>query len=88
MPATDLESLSPGRRRGELAMLTLRLSRGLNFAEFTERSGCDARTVFANPLGRLIQHGLLTVDQTAARLTERGLELADAVAMEFLDLPE
>lgn len=88
LPVIDLESLSPGRRRGELAMLTLRLSGGLNFADFAERSGCDARTVFADPIRRLLQHGLLVVDQTAARLTDRGLELADAVAAEFLDLTE
>lgn len=88
LPVTDLESLSPARRRGELAMLALRLSRGLNFADFAARTGCDARTVFNEPIQRLLRHGLLTVDQTAARLTDRGLELADAVAAEFLDLPE
>ncbi len=88
LPATELESLSPSRRRGELAMLTLRLSGGLNFADFADRTGCDARAVFAEPIQRLQQHGLLTIDQTAGRLTDRGLELADAIAAEFLDVAE
>ena len=53
LPATDVESLTPERRWGELAMLQLRLSRGIDFADFAARTGRDAREVFAEPAGRL-----------------------------------
>ncbi len=87
LPAIDIETLTPSRRLGELAMLNLRLAVGLNFAEFTGRTGREAREVFADPIQRLTRHGLLLADSTALRLTNRGLEVADAVAAEFLDPP-
>ena len=40
-------SSRPRRRAGELAMLMLRLTRGLNFADFAARTGFDARALFA-----------------------------------------
>jgi oxygen-independent coproporphyrinogen-3 oxidase len=83
-PAVDVETLSPARRAGELAMLMLRLSRGLNFADFAARTGRDALREFAGRIGRLADVGLITVDDTAVRLSRTGLNVADAVAAEFL----
>jgi len=82
LPATDVETLSPEQRRGELAMLRLRLARGLNFADFAARTGCDAREVFSDQIDRFSRVGLLNVDAECVRLTERGLNVADAVAAE------
>jgi oxygen-independent coproporphyrinogen III oxidase len=84
LPAIDVERLSPLKRAGELAWLMLRLERGLNFADFADRTGLDARTHFADPLARYVPAGLLRLDPDAIRLTPRGLELADALAAEFL----
>jgi oxygen-independent coproporphyrinogen-3 oxidase len=84
LPAADVETLSPARRQGELAMLQLRLARGLVFADFAAHTGCDARTIFAEPIERLSKVGLLNVDDACVQLTERGLNVADAVAAEFL----
>ncbi|HEX8521876.1 MAG TPA: radical SAM family heme chaperone HemW [Tepidisphaeraceae bacterium] len=86
LPATDVEVLSPTQRAGELAMLRLRLSRGLNFDDFAARTGFDARALYASIIPRLIEHGLLVSDDHTLCLSERGLELADAVAAEFLDV--
>jgi len=85
LPAIEAETLTPAARHGELAMLMLRLSRGLNFSDFADRTGRDARKLFAEPIERLVPNGLLSIDQTALRLTDRGLEVADAVAAEFLN---
>jgi oxygen-independent coproporphyrinogen III oxidase len=82
--AMETEHLSPRRRAGELAMLTLRLSRGLAFDEFAARFGLDGRMLFAEPAGRLSRLGLLDMDDAGARLTDRGLAVADSVAEEFL----
>lgn len=86
LPAVDVEHLSPRRRAGELAMLLLRLSCGLNFAEFAARTNMDARALFADPIQRFSQVGLLTVDSSGVRLTEKGLVVADALAAAFLAL--
>jgi oxygen-independent coproporphyrinogen III oxidase len=85
LPAADVETLSPAHRWGELAMLNLRLSRGLNFADFASRSGQDARIFFAEPIDRLAKLGLIVVSDDAVRLTTAGLNVADAVAAEFLE---
>ena len=84
LPATDVEQLTPSQRAGELAMLLLRLTDGLNFAAFADRTGRDARQLFAAQIDQLAPTGLITVDDRAIRLTERGLGVADAVAAEFL----
>ena len=85
LPAIDVEHLSPQRRAGELAMLMLRLAGGLNYSEFAQRTGYDARDIFAEQIKRFARVGLLTADENAVRLTETGLNVADAVAAEFLD---
>jgi oxygen-independent coproporphyrinogen-3 oxidase len=84
IPAIDVERLTPMQRAGELAWLMLRLERGLNFADFADRTGLDGRTHFSDPLTRFVPAGLLRIDPDAIRLTPRGLELADALASEFL----
>jgi oxygen-independent coproporphyrinogen-3 oxidase len=85
LPATDVEQLSPRRRAGELAMLMLRLERGLNFAAFSDRIGLDAPQLFREPIDRLGRLGLIQADGQTVRLTDAGLNVADAVAAEFLD---
>jgi oxygen-independent coproporphyrinogen-3 oxidase len=85
LPAIDVETLSPIRRAGELAYLQLRLSRGIEFADFTARTGCDARALFARQMQQLSHNKLLDVDFIGMRLTEAGLNVADAIAAEFLE---
>lgn len=84
LPVTDVESLPPEQRAGELVMLRLRLERGLDLRDFAGRTGFDAHALYAEPLRRLSDLGLIEVDPNRVRLTEKGLEVADAVAREFL----
>ncbi len=84
LPATDVEHLSPATRRGELAMLMLRLAGGLNFDVFATRTGCDARSLYRDTIDRFTRVGLLETSENAVRLTEAGLSVADALASEFL----
>jgi len=88
LPAIDVEQLAPPRRAGELAMLMLRLSRGLNFADFSARTRFDARRLFADPIERFARVGLLHADETAIRLTDAGLSVADSLSAEFLAAAE
>jgi oxygen-independent coproporphyrinogen-3 oxidase len=87
LPATEVEVLTPDRRAGELAMLMLRLTPGIDFADFAGRTGYDAREIYPDQLRQLSSAGLITVDGRGFRLTEAGLNVADAVASEFL-LPD
>jgi coproporphyrinogen III oxidase-like Fe-S oxidoreductase len=79
-----VEELTPIRRAGELAMLMLRLASGIDYADFTARTGLDARTVYAEQIERFGRVGLLIAGSSAICLTETGLNVADAVAAEFL----
>jgi coproporphyrinogen III oxidase-like Fe-S oxidoreductase len=72
------------RRAGELAMLMLRLSQGIRYDAFAQRTGHDPCELFAETIGRLAPVGLVRADADAIRLTERGVNVADAVAAEFL----
>ena len=84
LPATDVEKLSPQQRAGELAMLRLRLSAGIEFADFADRTGRDARIDYADQFERYGKAGLIDVNDQRAKLTERGWDLADAIAGELL----
>ena len=84
LPATDVEQLTQLQRAGELAMLMLRLTRGIEFAEFSGRTGRAAQQLFDDPIERLSKLGLIRIDPDAIRLTEAGLDVADAVSAEFL----
>ncbi len=84
LPAADVEQLGPRQRAGELAMLMLRLERGLDLAFCSERSGVDAAAVFGPTIDRWVGGGLLTVSDGIVRLTRRGIEVADGVAGEFV----
>ena len=88
LPAADVETLTPGWRAGELAMLMLRLERGIEFDAFAARTGRDARHVFRDQIERFAPVGLITLDASSIRLTEQGINVADAIAAEFLDVPD
>ena len=85
LPAVDVEVLPPCRRAGELAMLLLRLTRGLSFDEFAGRTGLDARKIYADQIDKLARVELIRVSESGFALSERGFELADAIGAEMLD---
>ena len=84
LPAADVEQLTAAQRAGELAMLMLRLERGLDLAFCSRRTGVDAAAAFGPVMDQLGGAGLLTVSDGVVRLTRRGIEVADAVAGEFV----
>src|SRR6185437_16992146 len=86
LPAIEAEHLIPRHRASELAMLLLRLSRGLNFADSANRTNFDARSLWRETIDRYTRAGLLAVDTESMRLSESGLAVADSLASEFLDL--
>jgi oxygen-independent coproporphyrinogen III oxidase len=84
LAAAEVEHLSKRKRAGELAMLQLRLARGLNYSDFSARTGQDACVIFAEVIDRLRPSGLLQTGEAGIQLSDQGLAVADAIAAEFL----
>jgi oxygen-independent coproporphyrinogen-3 oxidase len=81
----ERERLRPRARAGELAMLRLRTRAGIPLAAFRAATGFDAPALFAAAIAAHGAAGLLERTETHLRLTERGLDLADAVIADFVD---
>ncbi len=84
LSAADVERLSPTQRAGELAMLMLRLGSGFDFDFCGRQTGVDATALFAATAERMSALGLVTSAEGVVRLTRRGVDVADAVAAEFV----
>ena len=88
-PRAHIERLDFGRRVGEAAMLALRTSGGIEYADFTRRFGVDARAIFDAARKKCSAAGLIEDGAAGVRLNTRGRLLANSVCAEFLapDLP-
>ncbi len=84
LPAIDVEHLSPARRAGELAMLMLRLTNGIEVDQFRRVLDQDPIELFHDVVDRFTRAGLLRTEDRHIRLTDAGLPVADALASEFL----
>lgn len=83
--ACGTETIDRRTARGETMMLGLRLLReGVVHTAFAARHGRDPREAFAAELGELEGLGLLTVDDEATKLTQRGLMLGNQVFARFV----
>lgn len=83
-PRADEERLDAGERIGEAAMLALRTANGIRDDDFHERFGVSIRTIFATPIKKCREAGLLEESDQGVRLTARGRLLANAACAEFL----
>lgn len=83
-PVDFSERLAPEKRARETAVMNLRRRRGIDFAEFERHTGFDARRLFAEELRGLAAEGLMEVDAQGARLSRKGLVVADSVLSELV----
>ena len=81
---SERETLRDAAKSGEAAMLALRTRDGVRFRDFKERYGVDFLQFYAPVIGDLRAAGLLDIDDQCARLTKRGLFLANDVCGEFV----
>lgn len=80
----ERERLAPARKARETAYLALRTARGIDRARFLRDVGVDPLALFAAELARLEALGLVRLDERSARLSGRGVAVADRVAQELL----
>ena len=66
-------------------MLQLRLADGIEFESFARQMGLDPRELYGDVLSRLSDLGLVHLDQRGFRLTENGINVADAIAGELVE---
>jgi oxygen-independent coproporphyrinogen-3 oxidase len=93
--ATDQrERLDALARAGETAMLSLRMTRGIDAVDFQRRTGFDPRLLFRAPIHRFQSLGLLECVEASVdagyptefiRLTREGLLKANVVMAEFVN---
>jgi oxygen-independent coproporphyrinogen-3 oxidase len=65
--------------RSESIFLGMRLMRGLDLADYRTRFGSDLRDEYDSDLDRLVDAGLIEIDEGLLRLTERGALLSNEV---------
>ena len=80
LPVIEHEHLTREQRIAERVMLSLRLCDGMNW----NAVDADLRSIYRQPLEQLHRVGLIDVDAKGFRLTEKGLNVADGIASEFL----
>lgn len=69
---------------GDSMMLGLRMVSGVSVPAFRERFGVDPREEYRAELERLMEHGLVRIDEKRIALTEKGLFLGNAAFAEFV----
>jgi oxygen-independent coproporphyrinogen-3 oxidase len=82
LPVVEHEILSPDDRVSERLMLELRLARGVRWADYPQ---VDLADRYRTALAELTRWGLLGVDPIGFRLTDKGLNVSNAVSERFID---
>lgn len=85
--AVESEKLEGEAHARETAIQMLRLTEGIDVAQFRQRTGFDPLELFDGPIRQFTTGGLIEVTQGSIRLTRRGLLLANRVMQEFLGEP-
>ncbi|MCR4585247.1 MAG: radical SAM family heme chaperone HemW [Lachnospiraceae bacterium] len=79
----EREELSINEQKFETMMLGLRLIRGVSIQEYRNRYGADLYEEYGEHIAKMKEYGLLTEGAGFLRLTEAGLDVADAVIEGF-----
>lgn len=70
--------------REEILMLSTRMTRGLDLSAWTREFGECFEARYRAPIEKLRKYGLIEIENGFMRLTPMGMELQDAVVLEFL----
>lgn len=78
-PVVERTDLNEEDARSESIFLGLRLMRGLNLEDYRRRFGSDLQDRYEMDLHRLVDAGLIEIDEGLMRLTRRGALLSNEV---------
>jgi oxygen-independent coproporphyrinogen-3 oxidase len=79
----QIEQLDTSRLICETAVLNLRRRRGISLTRFKDSTGTDFADVFAEPIHRYVNQGLMELSGDVVRLTRDALPVADAILCDF-----
>ncbi len=86
LPIENTILLTGEEKMSEYLFMGLRLMEGIYLPEFKEIFGRTLNRVYGNKIIRLQDSGLLELDESRIKLTEKGLLLANQVFLEFLSV--
>ncbi len=81
---TELEKLDLRSAMEEFMFLGLRMTEGVSEAEFRDMFGRELRDIYGEILDRHVGEGLLQTEEDRYFLTERGLDVSNAVMADYL----
>ena len=84
VPIVEIDELTGLKRWGELAILQLRLTAGMNWAELSRRSGVDVKGRLKSVLAKYDGMGLLEDVGEHLRLTDRAISISDTILADVL----
>lgn len=84
-PVQFIETVNREDEMFESIMLGLRLTEGIIKNEFYRRFGKRIEVLYEDVISKLKHEGLLTEDEQAIKLTERGLDLQNLVLLRFME---
>jgi oxygen-independent coproporphyrinogen-3 oxidase len=82
-PVEESVFITPTDRICETAVLNLRTRHGIDIQRFIQITGQDPHQLFAGPIQKHREQGLLTIEQDRLYLTTRALPVADSVLCDF-----
>jgi oxygen-independent coproporphyrinogen-3 oxidase len=85
-PVEESIAVTPTDRICETAVLNLRTRHGIDVQRFIQDTGQDPHRLFAGPIQKHREQGLLTIEQDRLCLTARALPIADSVLCDFAAL--
>jgi oxygen-independent coproporphyrinogen-3 oxidase len=82
--AVEEEIVEPQVSLGESLMLGLRMIDGVNLSHLRQRYGLDVRAQYAAHVHRMMERGLLSIEEDWMKLTPQGIPLANDVWAGFV----
>ncbi len=68
----------------ETIFLSLRLNRGIELKKFEDRFNASILDIYREKIDKLVNQGLLTIEEESLRLTKYGMDVSNQVFVEFL----
>ena len=82
--AEEIEIMTEQDQMEEFMFLGLRKTEGISCLEFRERFGKTAEEVYGSQIRKFLSLNLMEKEGDRLRLTERGLDVSNAVFVEFI----
>lgn len=84
LPIIEDELISKKIEMAEVCIFGLRLVEGIDKREFKDRFGIEVKVLYKDSIEKHKNNGLLYEDNNYLKLTDRGLDLANIVEVDFL----